>query len=92
MQPNTHPVQREIFIEAGQIEKQYWRDLWNLISKVYFPRLIVPISAVVVSFFVMISGMILLGLMAWYNFVPSWKILLLLLFVLIAEDGNKLVM
>jgi lipopolysaccharide transport system permease protein len=57
----------------------------NLISKVYFPRLIVPISAVVVSFVdFMISGMILIGLMAWYNFVPSWRILLLPLFVAIA--------
>jgi lipopolysaccharide transport system permease protein len=57
----------------------------NLISKVYFPRLIVPVSAVVVSFVdFMISGMILLGLMAWYNFVPDWRILTLPLFILIA--------
>jgi lipopolysaccharide transport system permease protein len=57
----------------------------NLISKVYFPRLIVPISAVVVSFVdFMISGIILLGLMAWYNYVPSWRILMLPLFVAIA--------
>jgi lipopolysaccharide transport system permease protein len=57
----------------------------NLISKVYFPRLIVPVSAVVVSFVdFMISGMILLGLMAWYNFVPSWRILTLPLFISIA--------
>ncbi|HBE16154.1 MAG TPA: phosphate ABC transporter permease [Cyanobacteria bacterium UBA11149] len=57
----------------------------NLISKVYFPRLIVPTSAVVVSFVdFMVSGMILLGLMAWYNFVPSWRILTLPLFILIA--------
>jgi len=57
----------------------------NLISKVYFPRLIVPTSAVVVSFVdFMISGMILLGLMAWYDFVPSWRILTLPLFILIA--------
>jgi lipopolysaccharide transport system permease protein len=57
----------------------------NLLSKVYFPRLVVPISAVVVSFVdFMISGMILLGLMAWYNFVPSWRILTLPLFIAIA--------
>lgn len=57
----------------------------NLISKVYFPRLIVPASAVVVSFVdFMISGMILLGLMAWYNFVPSWRILTLPMFIGIA--------
>jgi lipopolysaccharide transport system permease protein len=57
----------------------------NLISKVYFPRLIVPISAVVVSFVdFMISGIILLGLMAWYNYVPTWRILLLPVFIAIA--------
>jgi lipopolysaccharide transport system permease protein len=57
----------------------------NLISKVYFPRLIVPISAIVVSFVdFMISGIILLGLMAWYNYVPGWQILLLPVFAAIA--------
>jgi lipopolysaccharide transport system permease protein len=57
----------------------------NLISKVYFPRLIVPTSAVIVSFVdFMISGIILLGLMAWYNFIPDWRILTLPLFILIA--------
>ena len=57
----------------------------NLISKVYFPRLIVPTSAVVVSFVdFLISGMILLGLMAWYDFVPSWRIITLPLFIAIA--------
>jgi lipopolysaccharide transport system permease protein len=57
----------------------------NLISKVYFPRLIVPASAAIVSFVdFMISGMILLALMAWYNFVPDWRILTLPLFIAIA--------
>ena len=57
----------------------------NLISKVYFPRLIVPTSAIVVSFVdFMISGMILLGLMAWYDFIPSWRIITLPLFIAIA--------
>ena len=57
----------------------------NLISKVYFPRLIVPTSAVIVSFVdFLISGMILLGLMAYYSFVPDWRILALPIFILIA--------
>ncbi len=57
----------------------------NLISKVYFPRLIVPLSAIVVSFVdFMISGIILLGLMAYYNYVPSWRILVLPVFISIA--------
>jgi len=57
----------------------------NMISKVYFPRLIVPTSAVIVSFVdFLISGMILLALMIWYNFVPSWRIFTLPLFTLLA--------
>lgn len=57
----------------------------NLISKVYFPRLIVPISAVIVSFVdFMVAAIILLGLMAWYNFLPDWRILMLPIFILIA--------
>ena len=57
----------------------------NLISKVYFPRLIVTTSAVIVSFVdFLISGMILLGLMIWYNFVPDWRILTLPIFILIS--------
>lgn len=57
----------------------------NLVSKIYFPRLIVPTSAVIVSFVdFMLSGMILLALMAWYNFLPSWRILTLPIFIIIA--------
>ncbi|NEP19471.1 MAG: ABC transporter permease [Leptolyngbya sp. SIO4C1] len=57
----------------------------NLVSKVYFPRLVVPTSAVIVSFVdFLISGLILLGLMAWYDALPSWRIATLPLFIMIA--------
>lgn len=57
----------------------------NLIAKVYFPRLIVPTSAVIVSFVdFLVAGIILVGLMAWHNFVPTWRILTLPLFMAIA--------
>lgn len=57
----------------------------NLISKVYFPRLIVPASAMVVAFVdFVISFAILVGLMLWYQFLPTWQILTLPLFVLMA--------
>lgn len=57
----------------------------NMISKVYFPRLVVPASAVIVSFVdFLISGVILVGLMFWYGFAPDWRIFTLPLFVLIA--------
>lgn len=57
----------------------------NMLSKVYFPRLIVPASSVIVCFVdFLISGMILLGLMIWYNFVPDWRILTLPFFIAVA--------
>ena len=57
----------------------------NLIAKVYFPRLIVPASALVVCFVdFLVAGMVLLGLMIWYDFVPSIRIITLPLFIAIA--------
>jgi lipopolysaccharide transport system permease protein len=57
----------------------------NLISKVYFPRLIVPVSAVITSFVdFLIAGVIMLALMAWYGFWPDWRIVALPLFMLLA--------
>ncbi len=57
----------------------------NMISKVYFPRLVVPTSAVIVSFVdFLISGVILVGLMLWYGFAPDWRIFTLPLFIFIA--------
>ncbi|AUB84937.1 phosphate ABC transporter permease [Candidatus Thiodictyon syntrophicum] len=57
----------------------------NLISKVYFPRLIVPTAAVVTSFIdFLISFGILVLLMLWYQFWPGWQILTLPGFVLMA--------
>jgi lipopolysaccharide transport system permease protein len=57
----------------------------NLISKIYFPRMIVPASSIVVSlvdFFVACS--ILAGLMVWYHFWPTWRLLALPALVLLA--------
>jgi len=55
----------------------------NMISKVYFPRLIVPTSAVIVSFAdFLISAILLAGLMAWYRYLPDWRILTLPAFIL----------
>lgn len=57
----------------------------NLISKVYFPRLIVPIAAVMVAFVdFLISFAILIALMIWYQFAPGWQVLLLPVFVAVA--------
>ncbi|MCB0628208.1 MAG: ABC transporter permease [Saprospiraceae bacterium] len=57
----------------------------NLIAKVYFPRLIVPASTVIVSLVdFLISGLILVALMIWYRFVPDWRLLTLPIFIGIA--------
>lgn len=57
----------------------------HLITKVYFPRLIVPAAAVVVAFadFVISFG-ILVAMMVGYAFVPGWQIVLLPLFIVVA--------
>ena len=57
----------------------------RLISKVYFPRLIIPTATVVTAFVdFLISFVILLALMVYYRFAPSWNVLLLPLFIVMA--------
>jgi len=56
----------------------------NLISKVYFPRLVVPASSVITSFvdFAIASAFTVL-LMVWYRFMPPMNIMALPIFVLL---------
>jgi lipopolysaccharide transport system permease protein len=57
----------------------------NMLSMVYFPRLIVPTSAVIVSLVDFVISFALLGiLMVWYQFVPGWRVVTLPFFVLLA--------
>lgn len=57
----------------------------NLLTKVYFPRLIVPASTVIVCLIdFLISFLILIGLFIWYKFVPDIRLLMLPLFLLLA--------
>jgi lipopolysaccharide transport system permease protein len=54
----------------------------NMLTKIYFPRLIIPVSTVIVNLVdFLISFVILIGLMLWYHFVPSWNIIYLPLFL-----------
>jgi lipopolysaccharide transport system permease protein len=57
----------------------------NLISKIYFPRLIVPAGSVITSFvdFLITLGLVAL-MMVCYQFVPDWRLLLLPLFMALA--------
>jgi lipopolysaccharide transport system permease protein len=57
----------------------------NLISKIYFPRLIVPSSSVITSFAdLLISFSILVAMMAGYHFWPDWRLITLPLFVVMS--------
>lgn len=57
----------------------------NLVTKVYFPRLIVPTAAVLAGLFdLLISFVVLVVLMIWYATVPSVNILALPLFLLLS--------
>jgi lipopolysaccharide transport system permease protein len=57
----------------------------NLISKVYFPRLIIPCAAVVTSLVdLLITLGLLTALMLMYGFMPSWQVAMLPLFILLA--------
>ncbi len=92
----TRGVPRPVLIFAAQLPWQFFSSALsassnslvssaNLISKIYFPRLIIPVSAVVVSlvdFF--ISAVFLAGLMAAYGLVPDARVAALPLFLLVA--------
>lgn len=57
----------------------------NLITKVYFPRMIVPASSVITSLVDLgISLIILLAMFFIYRFIPNWTIIFLPVFILIA--------
>jgi lipopolysaccharide transport system permease protein len=57
----------------------------NMLTKIYFPRLIIPVSTVIVNLVdFLISFVILVGLMIWYHVTPSWSILFLPFFLFLA--------
>lgn len=57
----------------------------NLIGKVYFPRLIVPTAAIIVSIVDFLIGLVILAaMMLWYGYAPSWQILTLPVFLVMA--------
>jgi len=56
----------------------------NLISKVYFPRMIIPTATLVVGFVDFLINLCILALMMiWYQFVPGWQVIFLPVFVLL---------
>jgi lipopolysaccharide transport system permease protein len=57
----------------------------NMLSKIYFPRIIMPTSSVIVGLVdFLISSVILALLMIWYKFIPDWRIVTLPFFLTLA--------
>ena len=57
----------------------------GMITKVYFPRLLIPLAAVVTPLVdLAITFVILIGLMAWLDFAFTWRALTVPLFLLLA--------
>ena len=91
----SNGVPYPILVFAGLLPWQFFANAFteagsslianaSMISKIYFPRLIIPFSAVVVGFVdFLISIVILAGMMLWYRFAPSWHIVALPLFALL---------
>lgn len=50
----------------------------QMVSKVYFPRIIVPLSSVLVGLVdLAISFVVMLGVAIWYFYIPGWQIVFL---------------
>ena len=57
----------------------------NLLTKVYFPRIIIPVSSIIVSLIdFVISLVIMAAIMIWYGYLPDWRVITLPLFLLLA--------
>lgn len=58
-------------------------DNANLLTKVYFPRILVPGSSMVVALVDFLISLVVLGmLMIWYGVIPDWRVCLIPLFLL----------
>ena len=61
----------------------------NLIAKIYFPRLVVPAGSVITSFVDFLITLGVMGLMmAWYRYLPDWRLATLPLFMLLALGAS----
>lgn len=89
-------VPRALFVCAATLPWQFFASSFsdasnslvsnsNLLTKVYFPRLIIPASTVIVCLIdFLISFVIMLGIMVYYQYAPDWKMILLPVFLLLA--------
>lgn len=57
----------------------------SMVSKVYFPRMIIPMSSMLVNLVdFLVSALLFAALMAWYGVTPNWHFLILPLFIVLA--------
>jgi lipopolysaccharide transport system permease protein len=60
----------------------------QMITKVYFPRVVLPLSAVFAKLIDFCIAMVMLGLlMCWFRVIPTWNVVFLPLLVLIMVTG-----
>ncbi|OHD19329.1 MAG: phosphate ABC transporter permease [Spirochaetes bacterium GWD1_27_9] len=92
----SYDIPYPIFVFLGMLPWQFFANSFseasnslisnsNIISKIYFPRIIIPTTSVIVSlidFF--ISFLILAGLCIFYQFIPSYRIIFVPLFLILA--------
>ena len=87
-------VPRIIFVCAAILPWQFFSTAFsessnsllansNLLTKVYFPRLIIPASTIIVSLLDFLTSLVLLfAFMVYYHYVPGWNLALLPIFLL----------
>ena len=83
--PIRHYFPGTIFLKRLPVAASSLISNTNLVRKVYFPRLIIPMAEVtspLIDFF--ISFLVLLVMMAWFGIAPRWGVLALPLFLLLA--------
>jgi len=75
----------QLFASATQRAGQSLVTNANLLTKVYFPRLIIPASATIGGLVDFAIGFVVLaGLMAYYDIAPTWNVVFLPLFTILA--------
>lgn len=91
----SHNVPYPLLVFAGMLGWQFFAATFadasnsvvgnaNMISKVYFPRIIVPLSTMFSGMLdLAITGVLYLAIAAWFSYLPDWRIVALPFFVLL---------
>jgi lipopolysaccharide transport system permease protein len=73
----------QLFANALTTSTRSIVDNQALVTKVYVPRLLIPVAPVLAGLVdLLVGGVVLVALMAWYGQVPSWQIVFLPFFLL----------